>query len=127
MTPRRAARLALDEMFAPTIAAALRDLRHDVVAVAEQAEMRAMTDTALFSWACSQGRWLLAENVKDFRPILLGSLQAGTVVTGVLFTSNRSFPRSRKNPGPLIEALHTWLLDGAPDAPVSEDWLRPRE
>jgi len=123
MSHPASARLLLDEMFSPAIAAALRDLGHDVIAVAERTDMRAMSDEEVFTWAASQGRWLLTENVKDFRPILLRALQADTTVTGLLCTSNRSFPRSRKNPGPLIQAIHTWLLNGPPEAPLTEDWL----
>lgn len=123
MSHPASARLLLDEMFSPAIAAALRDLGHDVIAVAERTDTRAMSDEEVFTWAASQGRWLLTENVKDFRPILLRALQADTSVTGLLCTSNRSFPRSRKNPGPLIQAIHTWLLNGPPEAPLTEDWL----
>jgi hypothetical protein len=71
MNQSRAGRLLLDEMFSPAIAAALRDLGHDVIAVAERGELRAMTDEEVFAWATAQGRWLLTENVKDFRPILV--------------------------------------------------------
>lgn len=117
------ARPVLDEMFFPTIAAALRDLGHDVVAVAERGELRAMNDEEVFAWAISQGRWLVTENVKDFRPILQRALQADTITNGIVYTSNRSFPRSRKNPGPLIQALHAWMLDGPPEVPLTEDWL----
>jgi hypothetical protein len=117
------ARLLLDEMFSPAIAAALRDLGHDVIAVAESADLRAMTDEEVFAWATAQHRWLLTENVKDFRPILLRALQADTNATGLLCTSSRAFPRSRKNPGPLIEALDAWLRNGLPEHPLSEDWL----
>jgi hypothetical protein len=113
----------MDEMFSPAIAAALRDLGHDVIAVAERGELRAMTDEEVFSWATSQDRWLLTENVKDFRPVLLRALQAGTTTTGILYTSSRAFPRSRKNPGPLIQAIHAWMLSGPPEAPLTEDWL----
>jgi hypothetical protein len=123
MSHPASARLLLDEMFSPAIAAALRDLGHDVIAVAERTDMRAMSDEDVFTWAASQGRWLLMENVKDFRPILLRALQADATVTGLLCTSNRSFPRSRKNSGPLIQAIHTWLLNGPPEAPLTEDWL----
>lgn len=117
------AQLLLDEMFSPAIAAALRDMGHDVIAVAERSEMRAMTDEEVFAWAASQGRWLLTENVKDFRPLLLRALQADISTAGILYTSNRAFPRSRKNPGPLIQAIHAWLLSGPPEAPLTEDWL----
>lgn len=123
MSSSASARLVLDEMFSPTVAGALRDLGHDVVAVAERGELRAMNDEEVFAWAISQGRWLVTENVKDFRPILQRALQADNITTGVVYTSNRSFPRSRKNPGPLIQALHAWMADGPPEAPLTEDWL----
>jgi hypothetical protein len=112
MTHPATTRLVLDEMFSPAIAAALRDLGHDVIAVAERNELRAMTDEEVFAWATAQRRWLLTENVKEFRPILLRALEAGTSTMGILYTSNRAFPRSRKNPGPLIQAIHAWLLHG---------------
>jgi hypothetical protein len=123
MNPQATCPLALDEMFSPAIATALRDRGHDVVAVAERANLRSMTDDDLFAWSAANHRWLLTENVKDFRPIMLRALQAGGTTTGLLFTSSRAFPRSRKNPGPLIHALHAWLLAGPPAPPLTEDWL----
>jgi hypothetical protein len=126
MSHLASARLLLDEMFSPAIAAALRDLGQDVIAVAERGELRA-SDDDVFAWAISQRRWLLTENVKDFRPILLRALQAGTATTGILYTSSRAFPRSRKNPGPLIQAIHAWMLNGPPEAPLTEDWLLNRQ
>jgi hypothetical protein len=116
-------RLALDEMFWPTIAHALRERRHDVIAVAERADLRSLTDDEVFAWAAADGRWLLTENVKDFRPIMSRAAQVSGAVAGLLFTSSRTFPRSRHNPGPLIEAIHAWLVKGPPAAPLSEDWL----
>lgn len=115
--------LVLDEMFSPTIAEALRDRGHRVVAVAERADLRSMTDEDLYAWAAEEGRWLLTENVKDFRPIMLRTLQSGGTTAARLFTSSRAFPRSRKNPGPLIEAVHAWLTTGPPAPPLVEDWL----
>jgi hypothetical protein len=44
-------------------------------------------------------------SIKDFRPIMLRALSAGAPGCGLLFTSSRAFPRSRKNPGSLIRAL----------------------
>jgi Domain of unknown function (DUF5615) len=123
MTDPAGARLVLDEMFSPAIAAALRELGHDVLAVAERGELRAMSDEELFAWATAHSRWVLTENVRDFRPILLRALQADSAVAGILGTSNRAFPRSRKNPGPLIQALDAWLRSGPPERPLTEDWL----
>jgi hypothetical protein len=81
---RSDATLLLDEMFSPAIAAELRQRGHDVIAVADRADLP----------GC-----------------------------GLLFTSSRAFPRSRKNPGPLINALHAWLSDGPPAPPTTESWL----
>lgn len=117
-------RLLLDEMFSPRIAEALRERGHDVLVVAERQELRTKTDPEIAAWAVAQERWLLTENVKDFRPLLLSAGQTGAAVPGMLFTSSRSFPRSRANPGPLIQALDTWLKAGPPSGPFQEDWLR---
>jgi len=115
--------LALDEMFSPKIAEILRTRGRKVIAVAERVDLRAMTDDDLYTWAAAQRCWLLTENVKDFRPIMLRALQAGGATTGMLFTSSRTFPRSRQNPGPLIEAIYAWLAKGPPAPPLTEDWL----
>jgi predicted nuclease of predicted toxin-antitoxin system len=93
-------RLLLDEMFSPVIASVLRDLGHDVTAIAENAALRALTDEEVFAFASAQGQWLLTENVKDFQPILQQALQAGSPAAGLLFTSSRSFPRSARTPDP---------------------------
>ena len=123
MNPRPGARLLLDEMFSPAIAAELRALGHDVIAVADRPDLRAKSDEEIFAWASAEGRWLLTENVKDFRPILLRAWPGGPPGGGLLFTSHRAFPRSRKDPGPLISALHAWLATGPPAPPVTECWL----
>jgi len=123
VSDRPDARLLLDEMFSPAMAAELRALGHDVIAVADRPDLRSKSDREIFAWASGEKRWLLTENVKDFRPIMLQALQAGPPGCGLLFTSSRAFPRSRKNPGPLIRALHTWLNAGPPPMPVTESWL----
>jgi len=87
-------------------------------------DLRSKSDEEVFAWAAVQKRWLRTENVKDFRPILLRALQAGQPGAGVLFTSSRTFPRSRKNPGPLVRALDAWLTGGPPAPPVMEAWLK---
>lgn len=123
MTSGNPIRLVLDEMFSPTIVATLRDRGHVVISIAEGVDLRAMTDPEVFAWAATEKTWLLTENVKDFRPIALRTMQAGGAAPGLLFTSSRTFPRSRKNLGSLIDALHAWLLAGPPAPPIIEDWL----
>jgi len=115
--------LLLDEMFSPAIAAELSKLGHDVIAVADRPDLRSKSDEEILAWASTQTRWLLTENVKDFRPIMLRALQAGPLGCGLLFTSSRAFPRSRKHSGSLIRALDAWLTAGPPTPPVTESWL----
>ena len=110
-------------MFSPAVAAELRAFGHDVIAVSDRPDLRSKSDEEVFAWASTEKRWLLTENVKDFRPIMLQALQAWPPGCGLLFTSSRAFPRSRKNPGPLIRALHAWLNAGPPAPPVTESWL----
>lgn len=87
MSRRPAARLLLDEMFSPAIAAELRDRGHDVIAVADRPDLRAKSDEEIFAWSSAERRWLLTENVKDFRPIMLRALPGGPPGCGLLFTS----------------------------------------
>lgn len=110
-------------MLAPIIAATLRDRGHDVLAVADQLELRALTDSELFIWAGREGRRIITENVRDFVPLVRQAEESGQPVTPVLFTSSRTFPRSRRNPGPLIDALDTWLRAADAAQRPAEDWL----
>lgn len=112
-------------MHAPVVVATLRQRGHDVIAVAENPDLRALTDEDVLAYAAADGRRVVTENVKDFRRLLLRADEAGQRTAGLLFTSTRSFPRTRRNPGPLIDALDDWLR--APDAAnrPAEDWLHP--
>lgn len=123
--PAEPIQLLLDEMFSPTIAAALRERGHQVAALVESPEMRAMPDEEVFAWAAARRCWLLTENVKDFQPIKLRALQANAPTAGLLLTSSRTFPRSRQHIGPLVDALDVWLAKGPPEPPIIEDWLQP--
>ena len=116
-------RLLLDEMFAPELAAELRRRGHRVTAVAETPALRAMNDPALFEWAAENSEWLLTENVKDFRPLLVAAQADDHPFVNLLLTSSRSFPRSRRNPHPLTEALTAWLERPIARSPSAEEWL----
>ena len=121
MSPPVGPTLLLDEMFSPVIAEQLRDKGHDVLAVAADPRLRAMDDAELYEWARSNGRRLVTENAKDFRPLLWREeTKAGP---GILLTSSRTFPRSRRSVGLLVAALETWLC--LPDVlgRPPEDWL----
>ena len=90
-------KLLLDEMFAPVLAAELRGR--------------------------GNSEWLLTENVKDFRPLLVAAQADDHPFVNLLLTSSRSFPRSRRNPHPLTEALTAWLERPIARSPSAEEWL----
>ena len=114
--------LLLDEMFAPLIEARLRDEGFDVVSVAEDRQLRAGSDAKIFAWAGAECRRVVTENVQHFDPLLAIAIRAGQPTAGVLFTSSRTFKRSRTNPGPLLAALRAWLLDVNRE-PQLVEWL----
>lgn len=116
--PAGAEALLLDEMFVPVIAAFLREDGHDVTAVAGHPVLAAASDPYLAHWASDEGRRVVTENVRDVAPLV----GRGGSALWVLFTSSRRFPRSRRNPGPLVEALRRRLA--APGAHPGEAWLR---
>jgi hypothetical protein len=116
---RRAAEsLLLDEMFAPALAASLCTAGFDVVAVAGHPLLAAAPDDQVALWAVEQSRRVVTENVRDFASLA----GRGEPPLRVLFTSSRRFPRSRRNPGPLLTALSDWLADDVEHA--VECWLR---
>ena len=115
-------KLLLDEMWPPAIAAALRDRGHDVVAVAERADLRGKPDEVIFADAVAAGRAIVTENVVDYRPLAAAALRAGRAAPTLILTSNRAFPRaSRRTPGRLVVALDSLLSAGG--APGAEHWL----
>lgn len=118
-------RLLLDEMYPAAIAEALRSRGLDVLAVQEQEGLRELSDEALFSAARHAGQVLVTENVKDFAPIEAHARAAGETNPGLIFTSNRSFPRHRERfIGAVAAALETFASQH-PDCTGAVHWLRP--
>ena len=115
-------KLLLDEMWPPTIAEALRERGHDVVAVAERHELRDKPDEAIFEEA-RQGGWaIVTENVVDYRPLAATAMRAGRAYPALTFTSNRAYPRAnRRTAGRVVAALDALLT--ARDAIEGEYWL----
>jgi hypothetical protein len=111
-------------MHTPVVARTLRERGHDVIAVAEKPEMYSVSDPDLYRWAAEHGRCVVTENIKDFCRIHAAARGTGAECGGLLYTSSKTFPRSRRNPGSLIEALDAWLAQAGERSP-DEDWLRP--
>ncbi len=113
-------KLLLDEMFPSRIARELRARGHDVVSVHE-APGRGTPDEHVFDFARIEGRAVVTENVRDYRPIAAGVLGVGDSHPGLILTTEKRWPRSV--PGSLINALDR-LLTRTPEQPEdAELWL----
>jgi hypothetical protein len=115
----------LDEMHDPILAALLRDRGHDVVSVADNAKLRSVPDPELIAWAASEGRWIVTENIRDFRRLMQVAEEAGRYRFGVVLTDAQTFPRSRRKIARLVDALDVLLTETAAENAPPEIWLRP--
>lgn len=116
--------LLLDEHYAEAIAAALRTTGHDVVSAVSDAELRGTSDPELFRYAAETNRRIVTENIKDFRPLLLQAIAAGSPVAALLLVPPRRFPRGRGDrAATIVAALRGWLDHPDADRRPVEDWL----
>jgi len=79
-----------------------------------------MSDAELHQWATENGSRIVTENVKDSRR-LASIIDEGP---GLLFTSTRSFPRSKRSVSLVISALEAWLRNHDPDSAPLQEWLQ---
>lgn len=110
-------RLLLDEMYAPAIAAELRARDHDAVSVHDASEtpLAGASDADVLAAARREERTLVTENVRDYRPLETALIAEGSHHAGLVYTSNRQFPRGDPaTTGRLVRALDA-LLREAPD------------
>jgi hypothetical protein len=113
-------KLLLDEMYPAFIAEKLRERGHAVVSV-HDSPGGGTSDEDVFAFAQDEGRAVVTENVSDYRPLAEGALAAGEHHAGVVFTTDKRWPRSE--PGALITALDE-LLNSTPGDPMDvEFWL----
>lgn len=115
-------RLLLDEHFSPEIARQLRSRGHDVIAARERAELRGLTDRELLRVATGEGRGVVTENVADFIELHRQSIVTGQPHAGIIFTSGRRYPRTRRSIGKMVRALDA-LMTARPDLDGQTWWL----
>jgi hypothetical protein len=104
-------RLLLDEMFTGDIATALRRRGHDVSAVVERSDLRRQTDEAILAAAGVETRVIVTNNVRHHVPLFTVALLEGRDHPGLLLTSDRSLPRTKRGTGGLVRALDRFLRD----------------
>ncbi len=99
-------------MYPPAIAAQLRRHGHDVDAVTERAELRALPDPDLFSVAHQERRAIVTENIVDFSGIADGHDARGEHHHGLVFVDPAKYPRgSRRTIGRTVTALARLLRE----------------
>jgi hypothetical protein len=114
-------KLLLDEHISGRVARRLRDLGHDVVAVAELPTMHGRRDAAVFEWAQGEGRAVVTYDRGDFEEVIrrytqTGRLHHGLVVVHPIRIPSNSFSR--------LAAALAAFLDG-PDLGLSfVIWLK---
>jgi len=114
-------RLVLDEHIPRALAAQLRALEHDVIAVTERAELRGSSDGALLDWAVGERRALVTRDYGSLRSLVAERVATVRPTWGVVFVS-RAFDPARSGTGRLRDALARLLQDHP-----REDELRDRE
>src|SRR5437867_13342742 len=105
-------------MYAPAVAAELRTHGHDVFSVHDPVylHLAGAADADVLAAALRDERVLVTENVRDYRPLETALLtESGSRHAGVVYTTNRQFPRGDPaTTGQLVQALDAPLRD-APD------------
>jgi len=102
----------------------LRASTHDVQSVLERPDLIGRSDEVVFELAQSEGRAVLTENVPDYRRLAAEALGAGEVHHGLVFTSNRSWPRHHRSTfSRLVTELGRFLVGHeAADALRGREW-----
>jgi hypothetical protein len=119
-------RLLLDEHYSPEIARQLRTRGHDVVAVAERADLVGLGDNELLRRMAQEERAIMTNNVRDFVPLATrAALEAGGH-EGLLLTSDRSMPRRLDAIGRFVDVLDSLRHHEGEDSYRNQiRWLNP--
>ena len=117
-------RAILDEQLSPEIAALLRQAGYDVDAVADRADLVGRSDRVILEAAGSEGRAVVTDNVKDFRPLAAEWLAQGRVHAGlILLPSTRT--RTRDTIAAVARAIEAVFRDHPEELSGSERWIGP--
>lgn len=112
----------LDEHLSPRIAVLLREAGYDVLAVADRHDLVACSDRAVFEAANAEGRAVVTNNIKDFRPLAAEWLAMGRTHPGlILLPSART--RTRAAVHTLAAAVQAVLSAHPEDIAGSEQWI----
>ncbi len=111
-------RLLLDEMYPQALAEKLRAQGHDVVAVAEDADLVGSDDETVLAYANTAQRCLATENVQDFT-----ALAKHTTHHGILLAHPRRWPRDSSGIARLATALDRTIREARLPGAGESHWL----
>jgi hypothetical protein len=117
-------RVLLDEQLSGQIARLLRERGLDVEAVVERSDLLQAPDAEVLDVAAREGRAVVSNNIKDFRPLAAARLADGRGHAGlILLPARRS--RSREATGALADAIEA-VMRAHPDGIASAElWIAP--
>jgi uncharacterized protein DUF5615 len=112
-------------MYATRIAQQLRRKGHDVMAVGEVEDLAGRSDVEVFSAAAAERRAIVTNNVDGYMRLVDAALEEGTDHAGLLFTSDRSLPRSRSAVGRFVRVVDKMLRENPSDDALRKQirWL----
>ena len=117
-------RAILDEQLSPQIAVLLRQAGYDVDAVVGRGDLAGRSDRIIFEVASSEGRAVVTNNIKDFRPLGAEWLAQGRVHAGlILLPLTRT--RTRHAIAAVAGAIENVLRDHPDGLSGSERWIGP--
>jgi len=117
-------RAILDEQLSPQIAVLLRKAGYDVDAAADREDLVGGSDRIILEVACREGRAVVTNNIKDFRPLAAEWLAHGRVHAGlILLPSTRT--RSHNAIAAVAAAIESVLRDYPDGLSGSERWIAP--
>src|SRR5579884_1479627 len=92
-------------MYSPEIAERLRDLGHDVISAQERLDLASTSDREIFSLMEAEGRAIVTNNHRDYAPIANAWLQTHAPFFGVIFTADKSLPRTKRTIPVMVDLL----------------------
>jgi len=117
-------RAILDEQLSPQIAMLLRKAGYDVDAVADREDLVRRNDRFILEAACREGRAVVTNNIKDFRPLAAEWLAQGRVHAGLILLPSTG-TRTRHAIASVAAAIENVLRDHPDGLRGSERWIGP--
>jgi predicted nuclease of predicted toxin-antitoxin system len=112
----------LDEQLSPQISVLLRQAGYDVDAVALREDLIGRSDQIIFEAARGEGRAVVTNNIKDFRPLAAQWLAQGKVHAGlILLPSSRT--RTPSAIAAVAAAIEIVLRNHPEGLSGSERWI----